>query len=383
MAQRLTGQLRPGDTVARLSGDEFVILCEDVAGKDEVHDIAARIIAALAEPFVLPSAEVSTTASIGIAFAGAADCLPEALLHDADVAMYQAKRRGGARHQIIDLAEQHTLDERVSLQRDLGSACRAGQLHLEYQLVVGTLDRRIIGAEALLRWEHPSRGPIAPSTLIPLAEQSGIINDIGRWVLEQACRYRQRWPGRHGPDDLIMAVNVSAYQLMSSGFCASVEEVLLSTDTRPALLKLEVTESVFLQDSQRALVVLRDLKQLGVLLALDDFGTGYSSLSYLKQFPVDIVKVDQVFIADLGRDPASRAIVKAVVDLAHALGLLVVAEGVETREQHDEVAALGCDACQGYYFARPMVADALDAVMGERAAGHKPRLPLSAQAQAN
>jgi EAL domain-containing protein (putative c-di-GMP-specific phosphodiesterase class I) len=221
---------------------------------------------------------------------------------------------------------------------------------------------------------------VSPSTLIPLAEQAGLITEIGQWVLEQSCRDLRSWRDHHPTDDIAVSVNVSAHQLMSADFTASVEDVLLTTGTDPELVTLEVTESVFVRDSRHALLVLNDLKQLGVNLALDDFGTGYSSLNYLNRFPVDIVKIDQGFIADLGRDRSSHAIVSAVVTLAHALSLTVAAEGVETARQHHDVAALGCDACQGYYFARPMRAEAFDALMGQRAAGGNPRLPLLAPA---
>jgi diguanylate cyclase (GGDEF)-like protein len=380
VADRLTRHLRPGDTLARLSGDEFVILCDDLSGRSEVDMIAARIGAALGEPFVLSSGEVQTTASIGIALTGRGVHLPEEVLHDADLAMYQAKRKGGARHQLIDLDEQRQVEQRASLQRDLHRARRGGELRIEYQPIVRTVDGRIVGAEALLRWAHPSRGLVSPSTLIPLAEQAGLITEIGQWVLEQACRDLRSWRDHHHTDDLAISVNVSAHQLMSADFTATVEDVLLTTDTAPELVTLELTESVFVRDSQRALLVLNDLKRLGVMLALDDFGTGYSSLSYLNRFPVDIVKIDQGFIANLGRDRSSHAIVSAVVTLAHALSLTVAAEGVETVRQHDDVGALGCDACQGYHFARPMPAEAFDALMGHRVVGGNPRLPLLASA---
>ena len=373
-AERLGGQLRPADTLARLSGDEFAILCEDLVETAEVDAIAARICAALGEPFVLSTGRVDTTASIGIAVADESHHLPEDLLHSAELAMYQAKRKGGARHQIIDMGEQRLVNERVSLQRDLRQACVRDELLLEYQPIVGTVDRRIIGVEALVRWLHPSRGLVSPATLVPLAEQSGTITAIGRWVLEQACQGGSTSAGGALP----VSANVSAYQLMSPDFAATVEDVLRSTDTDPGLVTLEVTESVFLQDSQRALVVLSDLKRLGVTLALDDFGTGYSSLSYLKRFPVDVVKIDRGFVADLGKDHATRAIVSSVVDLAHALGLTVVAEGVETVRQHEEVQDLGCEACQGYYFARPMSGKALDSLMTHGVADGNPRLPVDA-----
>jgi len=380
VAERLTRLLRPGDTLARLSGDEFVILCEDLAAPSEVEAIAARVGAALAEPFALSSGEVETTASIGIAFSGPADHIPEDLLHKADIAMYQAKRRGGARHQVIDRGEQRRVDERVSLHRDLRRACTRGELRVEYQPIVATGDGRIVGVEALVRWAHPSRGLIPPATLIPLAEQSGVIVEIGRWVLEQACGRPGHGRGRGKADDLTTAVNVSPHQLMAPDFTATVEDVLRSTRTDPAMLTLEITESVFVQDSERALVVLEDLKHLGVVLALDDFGTGYSSLSYLKRFPVDVVKIDKGFVADIGRDVASDAIVVAVVDLAHVLGLAVVAKGVETREQSVEVANLPCEFSQGYYFGRPMSAEALESLMGKASAGANPLLPVLAAA---
>jgi diguanylate cyclase (GGDEF)-like protein len=380
VANRLATHVRPGDTVARLSGDEFVILCEELSGQVEVDAIAARISATLAESFVLSSAEVHTTASIGIALADRGVHLAEKLLHEADLAMYQAKRKGGARHQLIDLVEQRLVEQRASLQRDLRGAYRGCELRMEYQPIVRTVDARIIGVEALLRWEHPSRGPVSPTMLIPLAEQTGLITEIGQWVLEQACRDLGAWHDHHHTDDLAVSINVSAHQLMSADFTATVEAVLLTTDTAPGLVTLELTESVFVRDSQRAIVVLNDLKRLGVILALDDFGTGYSSFSYLNRFPVDIVKIDQGFIANLGRDKSSHAIVSAVVTLAHDLNLTVGAEGVETVRQHDDVAALGCDACQGYYFARPMPAEAFDALMGQRVAGANPRLPVLASA---
>ncbi|MEA2614796.1 MAG: hypothetical protein QOE72_579, partial [Chloroflexota bacterium] len=274
VAERVTGLLRPGDTLARLSGDEFVILCEDVAGRSEIDAIAARIGARLADLFVLASCDVHTTASIGIALTGRGDHLPEEVLHDADLAMYQAKRKGGARHQLIDLGEQRLVEQRASLQRDLRGACRGGELRMEYQPIVRTVDGRIVGVEALLRWAHPSRGLVSPSTLVPLAEQAGLITEIGQWVLEQACRDLRSWRDHHHTDDLAVSVNVSAHQLMSADFTATVEDVLLTTDTAPELVTLELTESVFVRDSQRALLVLNNLKRLGVMLALDDFGTG-------------------------------------------------------------------------------------------------------------
>ncbi|MDQ3642383.1 MAG: EAL domain-containing protein [Actinomycetota bacterium] len=378
VARRLKGLLRPGDTLARLSGDEFVILCEDLAEATDVEMLAARIGAALAQRFGLSGRDVSVTASGGIAFAGAGTDIPEQLLRDADVAMYQAKRKGGARHQVIDLREQRVAEERVDLERSLRGASARGELRTDYQPIVATTDGRITGVEALLRWAHPTFGLLPATTVVTLAEQSGVISEIGLWVLEQACQDRQRWQRSTGRDDLKISVNVSAHQLMSPDFAATVAAVLTDTDTDPGLVTLEMTESVFVEDAERALVVLDDLKHIGVMLALDDFGTGYSSLCYLKLFPVDVVKIDQGFIAGLAQDPTSSVIVSAVVEMSHVLGMTVVAEGVETAEQHNEIEALGCESCQGFYFARPMPADDLETLMLLHTVGSNLRLPVLA-----
>jgi diguanylate cyclase (GGDEF)-like protein len=359
VAQRLTLALRPGDTLARMSGDEFVILCEDLDDPAEVDAIAARVVAAVSAPFVLSTVQVEVTASVGIAFSGRGDALSEQLLRDADTAMYQAKRGGGARHQIVDLREQDRTSRRASLEHDLRGALARGELRAVYQPIIATGDGRVTGAEALLRWDHPARGSVAPTLFIPLAEQSDLITGIGRWVLDRACRDRFCRLDASGTDDLNMSVNVSANQLMAPDFTATVAAVLSGADTDPTMVTLEMTESVFVQDTERALVVLGELKDLGVTLALDDFGTGYSSLTYLKRFPIDVVKIDQDFVADLERDEASYSIVVTVVELAHLLGMTVVAEGVETAGQHEQLVALGCDYCQGFYFARPMSADDL------------------------
>jgi diguanylate cyclase (GGDEF)-like protein len=360
VAQRVSARLRPGDTVARVSGDEFVILCEELDTQAQAAHVAARMVDALNKPFQLSRDTVQVSVSVGVAFAGQGTNRPEQLLEDAEIAMYQAKRSGGDRHQVIDQREQHLAEQRTTLQRDLHHALSRGELRAEYQPIVRTEDGRVVGVEALLRWDHPTRGPVPPLTLIPLAEQTGLITPIGRWVLERACIDRHRWKGQNGHDDLGVAVNVSPHQLMAPDFVGTVAEVLANTDTPPGLLTLEVTETVFITDSQRALIVMQELKQLGVILALDDFGTGYSSLLYLNEFPVDVVKIDRGFTAKVTYDRASRAIVGKVIELAHLLDLGVITEGVETIEQLRAVAALGSESCQGYYFARPMAADNLD-----------------------
>ena len=289
--------------------------------------------------------------------------------------MYRAKRAGGGDHRIVDLREQHLAEHHASLGRDLHGVLGRDELHIEYQPIVATLDGRVTGVEALLRWAHPDRGLVGPNVLIPIAERSGMITKIGQWVLEQAWAEQKRWQREHG-GRLAMSVNVSAHQFMSAGFADTVAEVLAASRSDPGLLTLEVTESVFVRDGERALGVLNDLKDLGLMLALDDFGTGYSSLSYLKRFPVDIVKIDRAFISDLGRDPASRTIVAAVVQLAHGLGMTVTAEGVETVQQRREILGLGCDSCQGFYFAEPMPVADLEALMDQAVAQGSSLLPL-------
>ena len=216
---------------------------------------------------------------------------------------------------------------------------------------------------------------MSPSILVPLAERSGLIVEIGQWVLERACSDRHRWQSHRPADDLAVSVNVSAHQLMSPDYARSVSSVLAGTGTDPNAVTLEITESVFVQDSERALVVLNELKRIGVQLALDDFGTGYSSLSYLNRFPIDVVKIDRAFVVNLGIDPASEAIVLAVIDLGHTLGMSVVAEGVETATQHRHLISLGCDFCQGYYFARPMNSDDVDSLLVQPELGGSTYLP--------
>jgi len=359
VGQRIGAQLRPGDTLARLSGDEFVVLCEELDAESQSGVIAKRILDGLAVPFSLSAVEIKITASVGIAFAGQGDHVPDQLLHDADIAMYQVKRKGGASHQVIDLREQHLAGQRTTMARDLRDAMVRRELQTEYQPIVRMADGRITGAEALLHWDHTAHGEIPPTTIIPIAEQTGLIIEIGRWVLERACADRHKW-GRDDTDDpLGVAVNVSAQQLMAPGFTAMVAAVVANTDTTPELLTLEMTESVFVQDAARAVVVLGELSALGVKLALDDFGTGYSSLVYLKDFPIDIIKIDRAFIADITQDPTSDAIVATIVDLCHRLGKVVITEGVETSDQRDALARLGSDSYQGFYFERSLSADQL------------------------
>jgi diguanylate cyclase (GGDEF)-like protein len=376
VAERLTDLFRADDTLARLSGDEFVVLCEDVGTVENAGIIKERVVAALGLPFVLSETKVDIAASVGVAFARGAEVAAEQLLHDADLAMYRVKRHVVAHRDIYDLRDEHLAGDQSTLGRDLPGALGRGELFVEYQPIVGTVDTAVVGVEALLRWMHPTRGLVRPSVLIPLAEHSGDIAEIGQWVLERAWSDRSGWPHGIGATggDLTVSVNVSAQQLMAAGFCARLAALLDAGRSPSRLLMLEVTENIFVRDTERALLVLRDLKAMGVGLALDDFGTGFSSLSYLKRIPVDVVKIGQSFITDLGVNPASHTIVAAVIQLAHGLGMSVVADGVENAEQHHLLDLLGCDSCQGHYFARSMSEASFDGLVRLAAGGPTTRL---------
>jgi diguanylate cyclase (GGDEF)-like protein len=373
VAHRLSGLVRSGDTLARFSGDEFVFLCEDLTGEADITALATRIADAFTAPFVLGRTELIVTASVGLAFAGPGEEISSQLLLRADMAMYQVKRKGGASYQIIDVRDSVPNDGET-LEGELRVALTDETLDIAYQPIVRSADGLVTGVEALLRWNHPDRGPISSMSMVMVAEQTGLISGIGAWVLERSCRERGRWLAEHPGAPLDLAVNVSARQLIEPGFCANVARVLDITDMDPTALVLEMTENIFIEDSERAMRVLAELNELGIRLALDDFGTGYSSLSYLRRLPIHIVKIDQGFVADIGSAPTGSAIVAAVTNLAHVLGLTVIAEGVETQDQRDEVSAMGCEYAQGYFYARPMPASAVDDLLNARPT-RAPRLP--------
>ncbi|MEA3218735.1 MAG: hypothetical protein QOJ19_4891 [Acidimicrobiia bacterium] len=368
VAQRLACLVRSSDTLARVSGDEFVFLWEDLHHQDDVHLLARRIDEAFIEPFLLNDLVLSITASVGIAFAGHGEHVSDQLMVDADTAMYQVKRKGGADHQVFDLREALQTKERNSLESDLRKATAAGKLDVAYQPVVRNSDGLVTGVEALLRWNHPDRGPVPALTAIGIAQQSNLINDIGAWILERSCHDHHRWRQDHPNKPLDLAVNMSVKQLMSHDFCDTVEQILQLTHMDPTALILEMTEDIFIADTHRAMTVLADLKSLGIRLALDDFGTGYSTLSYLRHLPVHIVKIDRAFIADIDHSSTGhqtgQALAAAVNDLAHVLGLSVTAEGIETKYQADQVRAMGCESAQGYFYAKPMDAADISTSLG-------------------
>ena len=354
VSRRLQGCLRPSDTAARLGGDEFVVLLDVDSGVSEASRVAERILGALRIPLVLQGKELVVDASIGIAVGGAGES-PGDLLRDADLAMYRAKARGKAYYEVFLPTMHEEALERLNLEDELRRSIEREELKVCYQPKISLATGRINGTEALVRWEHPERGLIMPEGFIPLAEETGLINEIGRWTLEEACR-RARVYSKYGSDapPLEMSVNLSAIQLQQPGFVHEVAGLLQKTGVDPRNLILEITESVIMGEPASNVATLESLKKLGVQLAIDDFGTGYSSLSYLSRFPVDGLKVDRSFVNELGENSGEEIIVSSVIALAHSLNIGVVAEGVETAYQLSRLRELGCDEAQGNYFSVPV-----------------------------
>jgi diguanylate cyclase len=348
VAERLAGVLRAGDTAARFGGDEFVILCEDVSGERQAIAIAERIAAELDAPFVIDSDEVFAHTSVGIALAAEPGARPEALIRDADAAMYRAKERGGGVYEVFDDAMRERAVRRMATENALHRALDRGEFVMHYQPIVHMATGALYGVEALARWQHPDRGLVMPGEFIEAAEETGLIIALGAWAFEAACRQSAIWGA-----DVMMSVNLSARQCTHPDLVATFGEILARTRADPAAVSLEITETALMEDIELSTVTLSALKELGLRLALDDFGTGYSSLRALQHFPVDVVKIDRSFIEPIERDPQEAAIVAAVISLSHALGLRTVAEGIETIAQVDRLRALGCDLAQGFYFAKP------------------------------
>ncbi|MEA2270175.1 MAG: hypothetical protein QOC64_2785 [Solirubrobacteraceae bacterium] len=360
VAARLRGRIGSADTLARLGGDLFAVLCEDVDAEREAIARAEDVTDALAAPFWLEETELFVTATIGIAVATPDSQGPDALMREADVALYRAKSQGGGHCELFGRDSRRRLLDRLHLEAELRRGLDDDQLRLVYQPLVSLEDARIVGVEALASWEHPERGILAPSDFLPLADDTGLIVPIGAWVLEEACRQLARWSASDPAGGVpYIAVNVSGRQLIEGDLPAVVARALARTGIEPSRLALEITESVLMERTASPTAVLQELKALGVRLFLDDFGTGYSSLSYLKRFPLDALKVDQSFIAGIADRGHDLHLVEAIVGIASALGLETVAEGVETCEQVEILLDLGCQMAQGYHFARPMSASAI------------------------
>jgi diguanylate cyclase (GGDEF)-like protein/PAS domain S-box-containing protein len=355
IARRLERCLRPGDTVARLGGDEFTVLVDDIKDESEAIYVAERIKKELTKSFNLSGREVFTTLSIGIAPSTTGYERAEDMLRDADTAMYRAKSLGKARHEIFDKAMHARAINLLQLETDLRKAIEHEEFFIQYQPIVDLDNFNLRGFEALVRWRHPERGFISPIDFIPVAEETGMIIQIGEWVLREACRQIQRWQVVFPSDPpLFISVNLSGKQFTQVDLIHEVAYILSETRIDPRSLKLEITESMVMENIEAATEMLKELRALGVQLSIDDFGTGYSSLSYLHRFPIDTLKIDRSFVTQMAENNENAEIVRTIVMLAQNLGMDVVAEGVETNEQLALLRKLGCENGQGYFFSKPL-----------------------------
>jgi diguanylate cyclase (GGDEF)-like protein/PAS domain S-box-containing protein len=352
-ANRVRNCLRATDTVARISGDEFAVLLAPVGEAADAAHAAQRIIDAFAEPFTLDTHEMAVAVSIGIAIGNADTTSVSDLLRQADMAMYRAKSNGRNRYEVFDVDMHAAAVVRLQLEYDLRQAIANDELIVHYQPKMLPSTGEIVGYESLMRWNHPTRGIIDPAEFIPVAEETGLIVPMSAWLLPQVCRQAMAWSTSPDGDGPLVSVNLSVRQFQQSDLVEMIVSVLRDTGLPPHRLGLEVTESLIMADAVSAAARLQSLRDIGVLIAIDDFGTGYSSLAYLKHLPVDVVKIDRAFIADLGMHDRAEAIVEAIIGLAHAIGLRVVAEGVETAAQFDLLRTMDCDLVQGFYCGRP------------------------------
>ncbi len=360
VSDRLSGALRPEDMTARFGGDEFALLCEDVDGEADALVIGERINEALEAPFKVGGNELHVSASVGVALAAPGEDNGDALLRDADAAMYAAKRHGRARCELFGEPLRERATERLHIENDLRRAIERDELEVFYQPIVVLESGRVAGVEALVRWQHPERGLVSPADFISIAEDTGLIVPIGELVLDRACAQIAQWDAEGGPlAGIYVSVNVSARQLPNSALLVTVDRTLARHSLTPQRLTLELTESVLMEQGLAPTATMTALRKLGAKLALDDFGTGYSSLSYLQRFPLDTLKIDRAFVSGIGSRGREEAITGAIITMATALGITVVAEGIETVAQLNVLQGLGCPLGQGYLFARPAPADEL------------------------
>jgi diguanylate cyclase (GGDEF)-like protein len=367
VADRIRLALRDGDTAARMGGDEFAILLEEATG-DVASDVTERVLESVRRPFLIGGQQVRVHGTAGIAVYSEARETADDMLRNADVAMYLAKAQGKDRFAFFRSSLHEGAIEQLQLKTDLAIALDRGEFRLLYQPVADLETGEIRGLEALLRWEHPRRGPIEPAHFIALAEETGVIVPLGRWVLREACRQGAAWlpmQAEAGREPLSVSVNLSPRQVQHAGLVSDVMIALRESGLPPHLLTLEITESVLMQDVEFTTATLAALKAIGLRLAIDDFGTGYSSLSYLRRFPVDILKIDRSFVATLDSSDTEAALVRSILTLGRTLDLETIAEGIEREGQLRELRSLGAHLGQGYYFAAPLDADAIAALVAE------------------
>jgi diguanylate cyclase (GGDEF)-like protein/PAS domain S-box-containing protein len=366
IARRLEQRLRPGDTVARIGGDEFTVLLEDLKDQNEAVEIAERIEKELAVPFNINKREVFTTASIGVALSSTGCTNAEDILRDADTAMYRAKSQGKARHVVFDKEMHERAIDVLQLETDIRRAIGYQEFDIAYQPIVALGDFKLRGFEALVRWRHPLRGLISPANFIPVAEEMGLIIKIDQWVLRKACQQMREWQERFPSDPpLCISVNLSGKQFAQPDLVEQIKAILADTGIDPRGLKLEITESVVMENIETTTALLWKLRELGLRLSIDDFGTGYSSLSYLHRFPIDTLKIDRSFVSRMVDNNENMEIVRTIVMLAKNLGMDVVAEGVETKEQLQHLRKLECENGQGYLFSKPLVMKAAEKIIFE------------------
>ncbi|MCU0524482.1 MAG: GGDEF and EAL domain-containing protein [Elainella sp. Prado103] len=353
IAQRLAAQLRPDDTIARLGGDEFVIVLQNIQSLEKALATTEALLQELSIPFCIEGRDIFTSASIGIALSSTGFIHPENLLRDADLAMYRAKSEGRGRYALFHPRMHTSAVAMLELETDLRRALERNELRLYYQPIVSLRTNRLVGFEALIRWQHPQQGLISPAKFVPIAEETGLIQPIGQWVLQEACMQMRRWQQQFPEwQSLTVNVNLSSHQF-TPYLVDQVRQILAETELAGQSLKLEITESVLMSHAESAITTLSQLKELGIQLAIDDFGTGYSSLSYLHRFPIDTLKVDRAFIQRVDVDGEQLAIVRTIITLAWNLGMEVVAEGVETPKQLAQLRSLRCEYAQGYLFSKP------------------------------